>query len=582
MNLAQYDKWVIGNQKRILDWTKRYSKERFAPIRDAFTAYHRAKSNKQKIEAFENLKKELVSSKGITFEELVNNTFNPAKEDVQRAADKFTKGDIDALNRNNTNKTLSSNLKIYDDLSPLAESMKSMPGKIDNYDWVELDKAYRDNYNYDQMKALAEKYNVDYTDPVERNEFLKALSEMERKRLKEEAYTPHDVAGMITQIAYPVTLEHARKTDEFSPDAMLFDLGSQAFMAGGEGLGSSIAGRPGGIIGGMFTAPAVTEAGQVIVNDKPIEDAAADYGVGVGTNAFAPGAVKGMLGTFERPFIAGNNGAARQAANKFVDEWEKIVRMQRKGIPYRDISDLTKHTQDLFKRKVTTAIKSGEKWDSKVLMEESKKEALQSFLARQKNRVFKEGKTNVYKKGPIKTKELTPKEVTNVEDDIINITPGDRIKSQLTYRWKTPAPKEGAIENLAVKKINNEPFEATDLIDAGIVETPIHAATRVTGRYLDPLKSLGMNLGASTRLTDRKFGMVDRYLNLPWKYGEKEEREIDFSKPDVKTYMKAYKLYRDKPEYYKEPPKLKGYSEEELDKIRKAADIISINSVFGE
>ncbi len=91
-----------------------------------------------------------------------------------------------------------------------------------------------------------------------------------------------------------------------------------------------------------------------------------------------------------------------------------------------------------------------------------------------------------------------------------------------------------------------------------------------------------MNLGASTRLTDRKFGMLDRYLNLPWKYGEKEEREIDFSKPDVKTYMKAYKLYKDKPEYYKEPPKLKGYSEEELDKIKKAADIISISNVFGE
>ena len=83
MDLAQYDKWVIGNQKRILDWTKMHSKERYAPIRDAFSAYHRAKSNKQKIQAFENLKKELVSSKGVKFNDLVDNTFKPTIEYLQ-------------------------------------------------------------------------------------------------------------------------------------------------------------------------------------------------------------------------------------------------------------------------------------------------------------------------------------------------------------------------------------------------------------------------------------------------------------------------------------------------------------------
>ena len=82
MNLEQYDKWVIGNQKRILEWTKKYSTKRYTPIKDAFAKYHNAKSNKQKLKAFENLKKELVSSKGVSFEDLANKDYKDLIEDV--------------------------------------------------------------------------------------------------------------------------------------------------------------------------------------------------------------------------------------------------------------------------------------------------------------------------------------------------------------------------------------------------------------------------------------------------------------------------------------------------------------------
>lgn len=584
MDLAQYDKWVIENQKRILDWTKMYSKERYTPIRDAFSAYHNAKSNKQKIQAFEDLKKELVSGKGVKFEDLVNNTFKPIKEYLQGAADKFTKGDIDALDRNSN---LSDKLKVYDDLVPLSEAVGSIPGKVKDYSWVELDKAFRDNYSYDEMKALADKYNFDYTDPKERKEFIELLSDMEQKRIKEEAYTPRDAAGMLTQIAYPVTLEHARKTDEFSTPAMISDLVSQAAMAGGEGIGNMLGGKAGSVIGGMFTAPAITEAGQYIVNDKPAKDALADYGVGVGTNAFAPGGIKGMLRTFDAPFTWGEKGAARQAANKFADEYEKIVRAQHSGVPYRYTPELKEQTRKIFESKLRAL---GDEKNIKAddvlrIMKESEEEAFNNFSLNSKERIFGNKGTGVYKNTGLlqKPKELTNEELIKSENKVINITPEDREKAYM-YRWRHNKPvkyRKEAVNELASKKVEGQDWTPEDLANAGIKETPIHAIGRTVGRYADPLKSLGMNLGATTRITDRKFGMVDRYLNLPWKYGEKEEREIDFDKPEIKAYMKAYSRYKSMPNYFKEPPKLKGYSEEEINKIKNTAENISIESIFG-
>jgi hypothetical protein len=356
-------------------------------------------------------------------------------------------------------------------------------------------------------------------------------------------------------------------------------------MAGGEGIGNMLAGKAGSVAGGMLTAPAITEAGQYIVNYKPAEDALADYAVGVGTNAFAPGTIKGMLGTFEAPFKFGEKAAARNAANNIANELESVIRQQRKGVPYRNIENLSGRVMKRYDDKKALATKNNVVFDPKTAMKESENEVLQEVIDLEKANLYRTGKTNVYKNRLFrKPKELTPDEVLKDESNILNIKHDDRYKKNLFYRWKKPDDETTEMFKriAAAKKINNEPWEASDLVQAGITETPVNAVKRYVGRYTEPLTSLGMNLGASTRLTDRKFGLADRYLNLPWKYGEKEQREIDFNKPEVKAYMKAYSRYKGNENYFKEPPKLKGYSEEELDKIKKAAEIISINDIFGE
>ena len=45
--------------------------------------------------------------------------------------------------------------------------------------------------------------------------------------------------------------------------------------------------------------------------------------------------------------------------------------------------------------------------------------------------------------------------------------------------------------------------------------------------------------------------------------------------------MKAYGRYKASPNYFREPPKPKGYSDEEIEKIRKATEIVTIESIFG-
>lgn len=607
MNLEQYDKWVIANQKKILDWTRKFDKKRYAPIRDAFSSYHKASSNKQKILSFEKLKDELKLSSGKSFGELIDTQYKPTKELLQKVADDHTKGDIEALDRNSN---FAKELTTYDDLSPLYEATSSIPTKEEGYDWVELDKAFRDNYSYDEMKALADKYNFDYKDPKERKEFIELLADMEQKRLKQDAYTPHDAAGLLTQVAFPVSLEYARKNeDKIRTDGpsiggvplkgawdmaapLAVDAISQAAMAGGAPLGkaalSPISEKLGEIAGGMVAAPLITEAGQAVINKKPIPEAAADAGVGIATNAFAPGGIKGMLNTFDAPFRWGEKGSARQAANKFVDELETIIRKQRSGTPYRHLENVSDRIVTKFDAKKANALKNNEVFDAKAAWKESEKEAYRELLDEYAANVRLTGKTDVFKERPFrKTKELSPKEVLDDESSILNITTDDDYKRNLVYNWRKNHPKGTSVlddtfkKEAAIKKINNEPWTAPDLINANITETPIHAAGRLFGRYSEPLSSLGMNLGATTRLTDRKLGLMDRYLNLPWKYGEKEQREIDFSNPEVKAYMKAYGRYKASPNYFREPPKPKGYSDEEIEKIRKASEIISIKSIFG-
>lgn len=332
MNLNEYDKWVIGNQKKILDWTRKFSKARYAPIRDAFSAYRNAKSNKEKINAFEALKKELKTKSGVSFGELVEKKYNPVKEVLQRAANDHTQGDIEALDRNSN---LSDKLTIYDDLSPLSEAITTLPKVVDNYDWVELDKAFEDRYNVNELTALANKYGYDYKDKNERAEFLGKLAEIQNKNDLEKIWNDGTVAGLYTDIITPITKEYAKNNynkingtgDLVAPLAA--DIGVNTMMAGLPGAGVTRVGGPGKIAQRVATvadntvAPTLRGTANVFINDAEPSDAAKNAVSEIATNFATPWMLRGVTRKANRYAIGNVDEAKRSIVGGTEKEIEK-------------------------------------------------------------------------------------------------------------------------------------------------------------------------------------------------------------------------------------------------------------------
>lgn len=299
MNLEQYDKWVIANQKKILDWTRKFDKQRYAPIRDAFSNYHNAKSNKQRIASFEKLKDELKLSSGKSFNELIETTYTPTKQKLQRVADDYTKGDIDALDRNSN---FAKELTTYDELSPLYESVASIPSMDkDDYSYVELDKAYEDHYNNKELAALADRFGYDYKDKADRSEFLHKLAQIQQQKDINKIWNEGGNA-LFTNIATPIMKDYAEKNwkninaDDYVADPVFGAVGipTDGGMLGtgavDVGINTLMAGIPGKAVtavGGMskpvqfvartadnVTAPAAKAVASHFINDVDTEDAA--------------------------------------------------------------------------------------------------------------------------------------------------------------------------------------------------------------------------------------------------------------------------------------------------------------------
>lgn len=607
MALEQYDKWVIGNQKRILDWTKKYSTNRYAPIRDAFANYNNAKSNKQKLKAFENLKKELVSSKGIPFEDLANKDYKDLSNTIQKYADRYTQGDISALDRNSNIGKL---LNRYDLLTPISDAMNSLPSKPKDYSYVELDKAFQDNYNYDEMVALANQYNYDWTDKEDRKEFIKALAEIEQARLKEEAYNPQDFTGALTQLAYPVTFNYAKNNeDKIRTDGpsiggvplkgvgdlwqpLLADASSQIAMMEGAAAGKTLGGivgqgAVGKGLGELVAAPVLTEYGQVMANDKPVTDALQDAAAGTVLNSVGPATIMGMASRFYRPG-ATPNATAKALANKYADDYRTMIRLQHEQ-PYTYINKPEQGAYEAAKLKYINANAKKILKDNPELtpLEATKQASTGKNLAdaeaygegavaqvreNNKYKAQKTGKTGVYKKNPIyQTKELTPEQVLNNPDNVMQITPEMQAKEQMLYRWKNrPQGTDEAKYKLAMKKANNEPITVDDLVKAGYTESVAHKIyNSLKHNTTEPIKNIGFNLGAANRLAGRRIDAFGRNINfLPGKYGESEP-EIDWDDPKVKAYKAAYERYKSNEDFYQKPKKPAGLKNETVKKIEK-------------
>lgn len=208
--------------------------------------------------------------------------------------------------------------------------------EIDETTDLSIDGVFPQNYNYNQMKALAAQYGYDYTNKEDRTDFLNKLREYQHQKDLEKIWSSEPLVDFML----PVSKEYARQNYQDidgigdMKGALAADLGINAAMLGG---GGAIAGAPiKNVATKQFVKNAVNNAAAPVIkgtangllNKESAKDIAKDIVGEVSTNIATPFLLKGSYRWASRPFQGGAKG---QAAKDFINQKANAARdVQRK------------------------------------------------------------------------------------------------------------------------------------------------------------------------------------------------------------------------------------------------------------
>lgn len=570
------DEWVIGNMKTILDWAKKYNTAQYNNIKTAFSNYRNASGLNSKVKAFQEIQNSLVDKDGVPLTDKMKSWYDEFEPKIRENADLYHNGDVDKVSLKPKTKQMKD---IWDAIRP---SLSSIPKNEENDADLDVGDIYKENYNPNQMAKLAAQYGYDYNDKNDRNEFLSLASKYNQEKDLEKIWNEPSFGNIVTKIAYPVSTEYAKRnyneipTDSFwhfvtggengkgMAKPMLVDAIDQGAMAYGGGLANlaekPIAKTALGFTGQTLLTPAITEAGQIALNDKPVSDAAQDYLVGVLTNYAGPGAVF---------------GTAQRLANK---------------AKYLNLEQTQRVLQDQIDEAVNKASKTWRdiKSGKQIKMNDG------SY-----KKMSETGKLVETKFDPNKT-FITEDELRNSygisalgRDDVAN--PGKWVgtvgsnKTRKKIREKQQPSWGSKIEEKINEKLGNrEPL--TDEMASYMVFNPNYRESmsnyikRLYGQNAEAPISLWTNLASSNRSVDQLSRNVQR-LNGLYEYGQAQKKADELTMDDIDNntemglYAKAYKNYLElKKQNFpiEQPKKPKDLSEDKAEKIR-----ISIKSVYG-
>ena len=574
------DEWVIGNMKAILDWTKKYNKAQYNNIKTAFSNYRNASGLNSKVKAFQEIQNSLVNKDGVPLADKMNSWYEEFEPKIRENADLYHDGDVDKVSLKPETKQMK---EIWDAIRP---SLSSIPKNEENDADLDVGDIYKENYNPDQMAKLAAQYGYDYNDKNDRSEFLSLASKYNQEKDFEKIWNEPSFGNIVTKIAFPVSTEYAKRnyneipTDSFWHFAtggengkgmaipMANDALAQAAMSYGGSL-ANLAKHPKAktvlsIAGQTFLSPAITETGQIALNDKPFSDAAQDYGIGVGTNFAGPSMVYAPIRNVMEKSKYLNLEQPKQilqdqideAVNKAARTWKQIK--SGKQIKMNDGS---------YKK----MNKSGELVDTKF-------DPNSTFVT--------EDELN------------TSKDISSLaRDDVAN--PGkwvgtlgsNKTRKEIQEILDTQSPKNWSnkIEEKINKKLGNREHLTEEYIKFMVFnpnyrESMSNYIKRIYGENVEAPVSLFTNLASSNRAA----GEISRgfqNLNGVYEYGQAQKKADELTMDDIEKntemglYAKAYKNYLElKKQNFpiKEPKKPKDLSEDKAKKIR-----ISIKSVYG-
>lgn len=193
----------------------------------------------------------------------------------------------------------------------------------------------------------------DFLDSQNGKEFKKMIADTRAYKQEQDIKNIWDdksVASKIVNLTMPVTKEYAKQNWKSLPTSyselfenpkiaapMVFDAATNTIMMGIPGRVAGLVGKPlVGYIADNAASPIITEAGQMIFNDKELTEAAKDAGLGVVTNFATPRkmAMAGnrAIGMISPPKTA--ESLAKAEANKAANETRNVIREIQSGKPY--------------------------------------------------------------------------------------------------------------------------------------------------------------------------------------------------------------------------------------------------------
>ncbi len=571
------DEWVISNMKTILDWAKKYNTAQYNNIKTAFSNYRNASGLNSKVKAFQEIQNSLVNKDGVPLSDKMNSWYEEFEPKIRENADLYHNGDVDKVSLKPETKQMK---EIWDAIRP---SLSSIPKNEENDSDLDVGDIYKENYNPDQMAKLAAQYGYDYNDKNDRSEFLSLASKYNQEKDFEKIWNEPSFGNILTKIAFPVSTEYAKRnyneipTDSFWHFAtggengkgmaipMANDALAQAAMSYGGSL-VNLAKLPKyktalSVAGQTLLSPAITEAGQLALNDKPVSDAAQDYLVGVGTNVAGPAMVYAPIRNVMEKSKYLNLEQPKQilqdqideAVNKATKAWKQIK--SGKQIKMNDGS---------YKK----MNKNGELVDTKfdpnsTFVTEDERRNYYGISALARNDVANPG----IKAGTMGTNK-TRKEI---------------LDKQNPKNWSNKIE-----EKINTKLGNREPLTEEEIsfmvFNPNYRESRSNHIKRIYGENAEAPVSLFTNLASSNRAAGELSSGIQR-LNGVYEYGQAQKKADELTMDDIEKntemglYAKAYKNYLElKKQNFpiKEPKKPKDLSEDKAKKIR-----ISIKSVYG-
>lgn len=212
--------------------------------------------------------------------------------------------------------------------------------EVNKLEDLNIDEVYSQHYTYDQMKKLAGDYGYDYRNKDDRIEFNNKLYNYHKAKNAENAFKTHDVGGLAVDFMLPVSKDYAKRNyDKIRTDSRWnFTKDMAVPLAADVASNVAMMGFPGKVTKGTaalalnnVTAPAIREGSQMVINDKPLTDAAIDFGGAVATNYGTPYLLNEGFTWLNRLTQPEAKTAARDVINQTANKVRDIERQLNKG-----------------------------------------------------------------------------------------------------------------------------------------------------------------------------------------------------------------------------------------------------------